>query len=265
MDEPELIVRTDEAGIAQLILNRPNELNAWTYSLESAFFAALDAAAVDPAVRVVVVTGAGRGFCAGASFSLLGNGSATERPDRARRRRLCELTEFAKPVIAAINGPAAGLGLALALSCDVRFAAAEAKLTTSFARLGLVAEHGVSWLLPRVVGFARANDLLLSGRTLTGTEAAEMGLVNRSVESGACLEEAMAYARMLVATGSPASWATIKRQLLNADRQTLSVAYEEAMILMEPALASADHKEGVRAFREKRSPQFAPLSSKHPV
>ena len=166
VDMPELIIDTSEAGIATFALNRPAELNAWTYPLEASFFAALDSAASDPEVRVVVVTGAGRGFCAGASMRLLGDGDRSERSDRAQRRRLCELAEFPKPVIAAVNGPA-GLGFALAMSCDIRFAAADSKLTTSFARLGLVAEHGVAWLLPRLVGGARARDLLLSGRTGT--------------------------------------------------------------------------------------------------
>jgi enoyl-CoA hydratase/carnithine racemase len=259
VDAPELIVDTSEPGIAALILNRPDELNAWTYTLEARFFAALDAAAANPATRVVVVTGAGRGFCAGASMRLLGDGDRSSRPDRAQRRRLCELVEFPKPVIAAINGPAAGIGLALALSCDIRFAAADTKLTTSFARLGLVAEHGVAWLLPRLVGGAAARDLLLSGRTVTGTEAAAMGLVNRAVEGPGTLAEALSYARMLVQSGAPASWAAIKRQLLDAETQTLPTAYEQAASLMEPALLSADHREGVRAFRERRPPRFAPL------
>ena len=175
VDTPELIIDTSAAGIATFVLNRPAELNAWTYPLEKSFFAALDSAAGDPEVRVVVVTGAGRGFCAGASMQLLGGGDRSERPDRAQRRRLCELAEFPKPVIAAVNGPAAGLGFALAISCDIRFVAADAKLTTSFARLGLVAEHGVAWLLPRLVGGARARDLLLSGRTMTGAEAESTG------------------------------------------------------------------------------------------
>jgi enoyl-CoA hydratase/carnithine racemase len=261
VDAPELIIDTPEAGIATFVLNRPAELNAWTYPLEESFFAALDSAAGDPAVRVVVVTGAGRGFCAGASMRLLGDGDRSNRPDRARRRRLCELAEFPKPVIAAVNGPAAGLGFALAVSCDIRFAAADAKLTTSFARLGLVAEHGVAWLLPRLVGSTRARDLLLSGRTVTGAEAESMGLVNRAVTApGTAVAEALAYARMLVESGCPASWAAIKRQLLDADYLTLPEAYEQAADLMEPALVSADHREGVQAFRERRPPRFAPLA-----
>jgi enoyl-CoA hydratase/carnithine racemase len=259
VDAPELIVDTGETGIATLILNRPDELNAWTYSLETLFFAALDAAAADPAIRVVVITGAGRGFCAGASMRLLGDGDRSERPDRAARRRLCELAEFPKPVIAAINGPVAGIGFALAVSCDIRFAAADAKLTTSFARLGLVAEHGVAWLLPRLVGGAAARDLLLSGRAVTGAEAASMGLVNRAVAGPDTLAEALSYARVLVQSGAPASWAAIKRQLLDAEGLTLPAAYEQAASLMDEALLSADHREGVQAFRERRPPRFAPL------
>jgi enoyl-CoA hydratase/carnithine racemase len=162
-------------------------------------------------------------------------------------------------VIAAVNGPAAGIGFALAVSCDIRFAAADAKLTTSFARLGLVAEHGLAWLLPRLVGDAHARDLLLSGRVVTGAEAASMGLVNRAVTGPGALAEALAYARQLAETGCPASWAAIKRQLLAADELTVQAAYEQAADLMEPALLSADHREGVLAFRERRPPRFAPL------
>lgn len=258
-DSPELIVETAGDGVAVLVLNRPAELNAWTYTLEERFFAALDSAASDPSIRVIVVTGAGRAFCAGASMRLLGDGDRSQRPDRGQRRRLCELVEFPKPVIAAVNGPAAGIGFSLAVSCDIRFAAADAKLITSFARLGLVAEHGVAWLLPRLVGDAHARDLLLSGRTVTGAEAASMGLVNRAVTGPGTLAEALAYARTLVETGCPASWAAVKRQLLAADDLTLQAAYDQAADLMEPALLSADHREGVLAFRERRPPHFAPL------
>lgn len=258
VEPTELIVDRTEPGILQLILNRPAQLNAWTISLETAFFAALDAAAASPDVRVVVITGAGRGFCAGASMDMLG---AAARPaDRAGRRRLSELAEFPKPVIAAVNGPAAGLGLVLALWCDIRVCDADARLATAFSRLGLVAEHGVAWLLPRIVGRAQACDLLLSGRTITGAEAEAMGLVNRAVEGADTLAEAMNYARELVNSGAPVSWRTIKQQLLDAERLSLGDAYEQATALMAPALASADHREGVAAWREKRAPRFAPLA-----
>jgi enoyl-CoA hydratase/carnithine racemase len=256
METKELIVSADEPGIVQLTLNRPAQLNAWTPSLEAAFFGALDDAAADPAVRVVVVTGAGRGFCAGASMDMLGDRvRAAHRDDR---RQLSQLAEFPKPVIAAINGPAAGLGLMLALWCDIRIAAADARLTTAFARLGLVAEHGAAWLIPRIAGRSHATDLLLSGRTITGAEAAAIGLVNRAVEGTRVLAEAMSYARELVRTGSPASWRTIKQQLADANQLSAGAAYQRATSLMVPALASADHREGVAAWREKRPPRFEP-------
>jgi enoyl-CoA hydratase/carnithine racemase len=254
----DLIFERPQNGIATLVLNRPAELNAWTYTMEGLFFEALDAAMGDPEVRVVVITGAGRGFCAGASMTLLGDGDRSLMPDRSRRRRLIELAQCPKPVVAAINGPVAGIGFALALACDIRIAAVDAKITTSFARLGLPAEHGTAWLLPRIVGGARARDLLLSARTIRGVEAAELGLVNRAVPAGEVLSEALAYARMLVESAAPASWASIKQQLIDAERLTLDQAYEQAVDLMTPALLSADHREAVAAYAERRAPNFAP-------
>jgi len=262
VEPSELIIDRAEPGVLQLVLSRPAQLNAWTIPLERAFFAALDAAAASPDVRVVVITGAGRGFCAGASMDMLG--AAVRPADREGRRRLSELAEFPKPVIAAVNGPAAGLGLVLALWCDIRIAAADARLTTAFARLGLVAEHGAAWLLPRIVGRAHAADLLLSGRTITGAQAEAIGLVHRAVPGPDTLTAALDYARDLVASGAPSSWATIKRQLLDAGRQPLHEAYEQATTLMTAALASADHREGVAAWREKRATRFPPLDAASP-
>jgi len=255
MGTGELVVDHSAAGIAQLVLHRPHELNAWTLSLESAFFDALDSARADPDIRVVVITGSGRGFCSGASRDMLGG---APRPDEPRRQ-LCELVEYPKPTIAAINGPAVGLGLSLAIACDVRICDRDAKLATAFAKLGLVAEHASAWLLPRLVGRARATDLLLSGRTLTGTEAESIGLVNRAVEPGSALPEALAYARALIETGAPQSWATIKKQLVDAEAMSLSEANDQSVALMGPALASDDHREAVAAWREGRSPRFGSL------
>jgi enoyl-CoA hydratase/carnithine racemase len=257
----ELIYEKPTNSIATLVLNRPEELNAWTYTLEGLFFEALDAAVADPTVRVLVVTGAGRGFCAGASMRLLGDGDRSLMPDRSRRRRLIELLEYPKPIIAAINGPAVGIGLALALACDVRIAAVDAKLAMSFGRLGLPAEHGVAWMLPRIIGAARARDLLLSGRTINGEEAATLGLVNRAVPTADVLAEATGYAELLVQSASPASWASIKRQLLDAENLTVGAAYEQATDLMEAALVSAEHLEAVTAYGERRPPNFAPYQS----
>jgi enoyl-CoA hydratase/carnithine racemase len=257
----ELIYDGPANGIATLVLNRPAELNAWTYGLEHLFFEAFDAAVADPAVRVLVVTGAGRGFCAGASMQLLGDGDRSLMPERARRRRLIELLECPKPIIAAVNGPAVGIGLALALACDIRIAALNAKMATSFGKLGLPAEHGVAWMLPRIIGGARARDLLLSGRTIDGEEAAALGLVNRAIPAEDVVPESVAYARRLVESASPASWAAIKRQLLDAEHLTVAEAYEQAADLMGPALLSADHREAVTAYREQRVPNFAPYTA----
>src|SRR5207237_2923488 len=155
----------------------------------------LDDFAGRPDVRAIVLTGAGRGFCAGAdmdNLQALSGGDAGRSSTAHDARPVTYALGIPKPVIAAINGPCAGLGLVQALMCDVRFAAAEAKLTTAFARRGLVAEHGISWILPRLVGPARALDLLLSGRVVLGAEAAQLGLVNRAVEGGGVLAEARA-------------------------------------------------------------------------
>ncbi|MGC0367548.1 enoyl-CoA hydratase/carnithine racemase [Rhodococcus sp. 27YEA15] len=262
MNQPEVIVAPAEQGVALITLNRPSELNAWTYSMESTFFEALDNAVGDSDVRAIVITGAGRGFCAGASMSILGTTeNPVARPDRATRRRFCELTALPKPTIAAVNGPAAGIGMALALSCDIRIVANNAKLTSSFARLGLVAEHGTAWLLPRLIGLGRATEFLLSGRVMTGTEAEQIGLATSAVAAERVVPTALARARELAATCSPQSWAQIKLQLHRADEIDLSSAYEEAADLMEVALESADHHEGVQAFRERRSPTFAPWNA----
>jgi enoyl-CoA hydratase/carnithine racemase len=164
-------------------------------------------------------------------------------------------------VIAAINGPCAGLGLVHALMCDLRFAAAGAKLTTAFTRRGLVAEHGISWILPRLVGHARALDLLLSGRVVLGDEAAELGLVNRAIEDGRLMDETLGYARMLATECSPASMAKIKLQVYADYERTLSQSLERANELMGDSFLGPDFGEGVRSFIERRTPNFAPLSS----
>src|SRR4051794_23867159 len=174
MTEPLVLVDRRQHGVALLTLNRPDQLNAWGHNMAAQFFDALDAAMLDEDVRVVVVTGAGKGFCAGASMNALnsiranpsaGAGAATGQ------RTFIDIALAPKPVVAAINGAVAGVGLVLALFCDVRFTTPAAKFTTAFARRGLIAEYGISWILPRLVGMTRAADLLLSGRVITGDEA----------------------------------------------------------------------------------------------
>jgi enoyl-CoA hydratase/carnithine racemase len=163
-------------------------------------------------------------------------------------------------VIAAINGPCAGLGLVHALMCDLRFVAAEAKLTTAFARRGLVAEHGLSWMLPRLIGPARALDLLLSARIVLGAEAAEMGLANWAVEDGRTLDEALTYARMLASECSPASMAVIKSQVYADYEHTIDETVAEANRLMSESFTRPDFAEGVKSFVERRPPNFPPLA-----
>ena len=256
-------------GVALLTLNRPDRLNAWTYAMQVALFDALQACAEDARVRVIVITGAGRGFCPGADMqdltALSGDGDAVEaRATRTDTRPITFAMSIPKPVIAAINGACAGLGLAFALTCDIRFCAENAKLTTAFSRRGLIAEHGTSWILPRLIGPARALDLLVSGRVVRGSEAAELGLVNRAVEDARLLDVALEYARDVAANVSPASMATIKRQVYEAMTRPLGDALEQANALMFESFTKPDFAEGVQSFVEKRAPDFPPLTFSAP-
>ncbi len=250
-------------GVALLTLNRPDRLNAWTGEMENAYFRALDACAHDEAVRVIVVTGAGRGFCAGADMQQLqaiGDGDIQDDAAEERIEQTFPLS-IPKPIIAAINGACAGIGLVQALMCDVRFAAAGAKLTTAFARRGLIAEHGISWMLPRLIGPARALDLLLSGRIVLAEEAGELGLVNRVLAPEALLDATLDYAREMVVNCSPASMATMKRQVYADLQRPLPEALAEADRLMFGSFAAPDFAEGVSSFLERRDPRFAGLGA----
>lgn len=250
--------------VALLTLNRPDRLNAWTPELQTRYFDLLDDCAARADVRAIVVTGAGRGFCAGADMEGLEQLAGGDREQPAvphDPRPVTYALGIPKPVIAAINGACAGLGLVHALMCDLRFAARSAKFTTAFARRGLVAEHGIGWLLPRLIGPARALDLLLSGRIVLGDEAAELGVVNRAVDDGEVLGEALAYARMLATECSPASMAQMKAQVYTDYERTLAESLEHANRLMAESFSGPDFGEGVRSFLERRPPEFAPLSA----
>src|SRR5919201_1350315 len=252
MPDPVLYEAAD--GVATVTLNRPDRLNAWTRELGARFYELVERAAEDPEVRAIVVTGAGRGFCAGADMELLqsiGGGSAVV----GERQELYpdHLLGIPKPIIAAINGPAAGLGFVVALMCDIRFAAAGAKLTTAFVRRGLIAEYASAWILPRLIGPSAALDLLLSGRVILAEEAREMGLVNPVCQPETVLEEALAYAQDLAANCSPRSMAVIKSQVyldLDAD---LPHALDRALREMEASLQTDDFKEGVASYVEQRA------------
>ena len=259
----EVVQKTVQDGVAVLTLNRPERLNAWTGEMEEVYFGLLEECASREDVRVVVVTGAGRGFCAGADMQdlqALGENGLAATPAAADRRPQTFPLSIPKPIVAAINGACAGIGLVQALMCDIRFAAEGAKLTTAFSRRGLVAEHGISWILPRLVGPARALDLLLSGRVVLAGEAVQLGLVNRTLAPEKLLEETLTYAHELAARCSPASMATMKRQVyIDLDRG-LPDALAEADRLMVESFAAPDFVEGVASFVERRDPRFAPLA-----
>jgi enoyl-CoA hydratase/carnithine racemase len=251
--------------VAVLTLNRPERLNAWTAEMQTTYFDLLDECAERDDVRAIVLTGAGRGFCAGAdmqNLEAISSGDLTQSSGAHDERPVTYALGIPKPIIAAINGPCAGLGLVHALMCDMRFAAESAKLTTAFSRRGLIAEHAISWMLPRLVGPARALDLLFSARIILGPEAAELGLVNRSVKDEQVLDEALGYATMLARECSPASMAHIKRQVYADYERPLGESLEEANRLMFESFTGADFAEGVRSFLERRPPQFAPLSAR---
>jgi enoyl-CoA hydratase/carnithine racemase len=251
-------------GVALLTLNRPDRLNAWTREMERVYFAMLEECGQAEEVRVIVVTGAGRGFCAGADMQelqALGDGRLEVSAEVRERRPQTFPLSIGKPIVAAINGACAGIGLVAALMCDVRFAAEGIKLTTAFARRGLVAEHGIAWMLPRLVGPARALDLLLSGRVVLAEEAQELGLVNRVLSPETLLEKTLDYARELASQCSPASMATIKRQVYADLQRGLDEALTEADRLMFESFAAPDFVEGVTSFLERRDPRFAPLGA----
>ena len=253
-----------DPGVAIVTLNRPERLNAWTNDMGLGYYAALDRAAADEAVRVVVVTGAGRGFCAGADMEGLqslgerrgeGGGAAT-----APTHPFHHALSIPKPVIAAVNGACAGMGFSHAMVCDLRFAAAGAKFTTAFARRGLIAEWALAWTLQRVAGPARALDVLMSGRVVLAEEARELGIVNQVVPAADLLDHTLAYAGELIAHSSPSSMAAMKRQVWHAGEQTIDESLDWSIKLMRASLAQADFKAGVSSFVEKRPPAFPPVT-----
>jgi enoyl-CoA hydratase/carnithine racemase len=271
MDYTEIIYDVDE-GIATVTLNRPEKLNAWTPTMEREYRHALSDAEGRDEVKVIIVTGAGRGFCAGADMATLSNlssgkrtGGATTEPEASPgknnpredfSKRYSFVPAIGKPIIGAINGAAVGLGLIQTLYYDLRFASENAKIGTIFAQKGLVAEHGVSWLLPRIVGMGHAMDLILSGRIILAREAESMGLVNKVYPADELMDRVREYAKMLIATSSPRSHREMKREVWNAQFQDLGSSIEEANKDMVESFTCADFKEGVQSYLEKRPPQF---------
>ena len=260
--------------VATITLNRPDKLNAWTAIMEGEVRAAMEEAEQDENVRVMVLTGAGRGFCAGADMSLLGtvaekgldearraqtvqSGSGGREGARADfRKKYSYFPALTKPVIAGINGPVVGLGLVITLYCDLRFASDGARFGTAFAQRGLIAEYGMAWMLPRLVGHANALDLLFTARMIDAAEALRMGLVNQIYPQEAFRESVQKYAMNLASNVSPRSLRIIKRQVHDAMFQTLAESFESSEQEMLASLQCEDFKEGVAHFVEKRAPAF---------
>ena len=261
--------------VATVTLNRPDKLNAWTGKMEAEVQEAMLGADRDAGVRVIVLTGAGRGFCAGADIGNLDSLSKSGDPsdtikqlrgnfagpkiDGARpdfQKTYSYFPALSKPVIGAINGAAAGLGFVISLYCDIRFASDKAKFSTAFARRGLIAEYGMSWMLPRLVGLSNALDLLFSARLIDAHEALRMGLVSAVIPQEQFAGEVRKYALMLANEVSPRSLRVMKRQVYGALFQDLAGAIDTANEELVQSLGCQDFKEGVAHFLEKRAPAF---------
>ncbi len=263
--------------IATITMNRPDKLNAWTGVMEKEVRAALVEASGDDNVGAIILTGQGRGFCSGADMNNLNNiqqGASSGGPtsdsvravDNAIPGGLALSNDYSlrytyfptvpKPIIAAINGPAAGLGLIMSLYCDVRFASDAAVFSTAFSRRGLIAEHGISWMLPTLIGPANALDLTLSARKFDAREAKEMGLVQKVFPMESFMDEVRAYATELATLASPRSIRVMKRQIYQAMLNSLEHSVLLANSEMPASFESEDFKEGVAHFVERRAPNF---------
>jgi enoyl-CoA hydratase/carnithine racemase len=260
--------------VATITLDRPAQLNAWTQRMAAEVRHAVARAEADPAVVGIIITGAGRAFCAGAdmgNLTALTEGAELDgvpaelavEPDPGQPADFAGeytyLLATRKPIIAAINGAVAGMAVPIALCCDLRFMADDAVLLTAFAQRGLVAEWGISWLLGRLAGPAVAMDLLISSRKIRGPEAAALGVVNASMPGDELLDHCRRYIADMAERCSPTSIATMKRQVQSQMNEGLGAADAEAYKLMLGSFTQPDFKEGVSSFLEKRPPSFARL------
>jgi enoyl-CoA hydratase/carnithine racemase len=253
--------------VATITLNRPDRLNAYTQVMGGELREAFAKADADEGVRAIVLTGAGRGFCAGADMARLSSAAAgktnfrnegdwpTEGLAANFAQRCSYILGVKKPIVAGMNGPVAGIGLVLTLYCDIRYMAAGTKLTTAFARRGLIAEHGISWMLPRLIGPMNAMDLLLSARTVQAEEAGAMGLV-RVLPAEGFAEAVQAHAAEIANLSSPRSTRIIKRQVYEGLFQSLAEATAIANREQEACRDTEDFREGVAHYVEKRAPRF---------
>lgn len=271
------ILYEKDGPVLTISLNRPDALNAWTRVMEREVREAMTEATNDDGVKAIVLTGAGRGFCAGADMNLLGG--LQNDAEKANSRlasvmpvnnaipgglqlsrdygmRYAYFPTVPKPILGAINGPCAGLGMVMALYCDMRFASDSAMFTTAFSKRGLIAEHGISWMLPALVGHANALDLLMSARKVRADEALSMGLVSRVIPTDSFIDECRAYAEELATQVSPRSMRVMKAQVYTALHQSLESAILTANSEMPGSFASEDFQEGVAHFMERRAPNF---------
>lgn len=265
----EIIYEVDDP-VATITLNRPESMNAWTGTIDREIRDAMQRAAADPAVVGIIVTGAGRAFCAGADMRILsdltsGSGddaiASDQRPTAEAPRgdfdgRFPYLMTVPKPIIAAVNGAVAGMAYPFALCCDLRVVTPRSLFVTAFAQRGLIAEWGLSWLLPRLVGSGVALDLLFSSRRVDGEEAHRIGLANHLVEPDELLPFCRGYVEQLAATCSPASIAVMKRQVYEHLHRGLGAAEAADQVLMAESFHRPDFAEGVRSFVERRPPDF---------
>ncbi|MGH3560589.1 MAG: enoyl-CoA hydratase [Mycobacterium sp.] len=256
-----------DSGVAVVTLNRPERLNSWGGDISAGFYACMDRAEADPAVRAIALTGTGKGFCAGANLGSaatieesLSNAQTSDVSQMVGERHPHFLTALRKPVIAAVNGACVGIGLTYALMCDVRFAAAGAKFATAFTRRGLIGEYGITWILPRLAGWGVAMDLLLSGRTFYAEEAAKLGLVKEVVAPEQLMARTMEYAEDIARNCSPASLAVIKQQAYADTLRDVADVSARAETLMHESMLRPDLIEGITSFLEKRPSHFPPLS-----
>ena len=263
-------------GVGTIWLNRPQRLNAWTGRMHTEYRWCLEQLDGDAGVGVIVVTGRGRGFCVGGDAEALSGHAARGAYDPGTAPDLATpgygvAEEFdapfachfglAKPIIAAINGAAAGVGLALACFTDLRFAVPGAKLTTAHGKLNLPAEYGLSWILPRLAGLARANDLLLTSRVFTTDEAAQLGIINELVAADDLQTRVHDYARSLIETVSPNALRQTRWQIYRDLTASPAAAVRRSEALINDMMAEPDYAEGVAAFREKRKPRWGTANS----
>jgi len=272
MEYQEILFDVSER-IATITLNRPEKLNAWTMRMEAEYRHAMAECERRDDVRVIIVTGAGRGFCAGADMSLLSGlqsgslefedqsgelaqpGAGPGVPEDYLKPYSFPLA-IGKPIIAAVNGHAMGIGLVHALYCDIRFASEGARFGTAFAQRGLIAEHGVSWILPRLIGIENALDLLYSARIVEAPEALRLGLVSRVCPGDELMLRAREYATLLATRSSPRAMGIMKRQVWDSLMSRLGPSVDIAIQEMMESFTTEDFSEGVLSFLEKRTPNF---------